>query len=478
MRLFPHLWQRVFAYAILLVLVSHLVTFMMFRLISSKEMDLRIISEITAGIVSALDGREMESIEALLKFFNNSPRKLWLELPGGRIAAGETDPEFTFPNRAGMQPVSAPGSPVTVYRSDAPDKPYFAQTAVRLKDGVAMACLRLEGLPSPPMFTLFLAGLTAVCIIGGALSVWVTWRIARPLRRLRSEVLQIAEGDLEARVSERAPEEIAQVAGAVNHMAQSLLRNIRNMRELVANLSHEMRSPLARMSISAAIIEEGLAALTRGRGRGGSRAPLILDAGGVPLACTHIGYVVREIGHMEKLVGSSLLNSRLDLQQEALQRRPVDMSALCMDVALRHEALLDEKDLSLTLDIQPDIWVVGDEPLLSLVLTNLLDNAVKYTDRGGLARLVLRERSGTVRLWLENSHPGLDQAVLADLFEPFFRGVATGDAEGAGLGLTLVKKIAHCHNGSAGVEPCYIGLRFSVCLPSLTVRRDATAASA
>lgn len=476
MCLLPRLWQRVFAYAILLILVSHLVSSAMFRLMAQRDMHARFLAELATNAASAIEGREKDSLGALIKFFEQSRQKMWIEYPDGSALIGEPDPRFFPAARAGMEQVGGTGKSVTVLH-DAASGAYLAESVAHLREHEAVICLRLDEQPPPPLLMIFLQSLIAVCIVGGALSIWITWRIARPLNRLRSEVLQIAGGDLEARVGENGPEEIAQVARAVNNMAQSLLNNIRNMRQLVANLSHEMRSPLARMSISAAIVQEGLAALLAS---GTSRTSeenrteddaephprLILNAAGTPLACVHIGYMLQEIEHMERLVGSSLLNSRLELQHEKLQMQPVDMSALGMDIVLRHEALIAERELSLSVDIRPDLWVMGDEALLSLVITNLLDNALKYTDRGGRLILGLDRQNGTVRLRVENTCPRMEDDVLNRLFEPFFRGEGIGNAQGAGLGLTLVRKIASCHRGSASAERTETGLRISVVLPA------------
>ena len=109
---------------------------------------------------------------------------------------------------------------------------------------------------------------------------------------------------------------------------------------------------------------------------------------------------------------------------------------------------------------------MGDEALLSLVITNLLDNALKYTDRGGRLILGLDRQNGTVRLRVENTCPRMEDDVLNRLFEPFFRGEGIGNAQGAGLGLTLVRKIASCHRGSASAERTETGLRISVVLPA------------
>lgn len=473
MCLLPRLWQRVFAYAILLILVSHLVSSAMFRLMAQRDMHARFLAELATNAASAIEGREKDSLGALIKFFEQSRQKMWIEYPDGSALIGEPDPRFFPAARAGMEQVGGTGKSVTVLH-DAASGAYLAESVAHLREHEAVVCLRLDEQPPPPLLMIFLQSLIAVCIVGGALSIWITWRIARPLNRLRSEVLQIAGGDLEARVGESGPEEIAQVARAVNSMAQSLLNNIQNMRQLVANLSHEMRSPLARMSISAAIVQEGLAALLASGTSRTSRAEddaetysrLILNASGTPLACVHIGYMLQEIEHMERLVGSSLLNSRLELQHEKLQMQPVDMSALGMDIVLRHEAMIAERELSLSVDIRPDLWVMGDEALLSLVITNLLDNALKYTDRGGRLILGLDRQNGTVRLRVENTCPCIEDEVLNCLFEPFFRGEGTGNAQGAGLGLTLVRKIASCHRGSASAQRTESGLKISVFLPA------------
>ena len=139
---------------------------------------------------------------------------------------------------------------------------------------------------------------------------------------------------------------------------------------------------------------------------------------------------------MENLVGSCLLSSKLDLQQENPKMNVLNLSLLCRNIASKHEGLLQAKQLSFSQEIQDDLWVNGDEDLLSLVHTNLLDNALKYTTEGGIVRLCLSRSEDNVLLRLENSHETMDQADMARLFEPFYRAINTaGTTCGAGLGL-------------------------------------------
>lgn len=467
MRILPHLWQRVFAYALLLVLISHFVSSILFHFTTRREMHVRFLTELGIQMASVMKGKDLEAFDTIAAFLGKDKKMMWLEYPDGTTAFGTADPLFPRETRSSLEDVSIDAR-VSILR-DPKTGSYLARVPLPRDGNAAVACFSLDE-PLPPLYLMLFQNIIAVVIIGSALSLWITWRIARPLRRLRSEVLQIAEGNLETSVSEQGPEEVAQVAKAVNRMAHTMLNNIRSMRRLVADVSHEMRSPLARMSISAAIIQEGLETLTQGQ-EGGRNPNLLYDAAGTPLACVHLGYLVQEIGHMEKLVGSSLLNSRLDFQEAMPEARDVDVSSLCMDIALRYETLFADKKLTLNLDVQPALWVRGDEALLSLVVSNLLDNAVKYTDAGGRVRLVLDAYTDAsdarVRLEVENSHPGLADEVLEHLFEPFFRGDTVDDAPGVGLGLTLVRKIAVRYGGDASVERTATGVKVRVQLPRL-----------
>lgn len=461
MRILPHLWQRVFTYALFLVLISHFVSSILFHVTAHREMHVRFLTELGVHMASVMEGKDLEAFETLANFFGKSQKRMWLEYPDGTTAFGAPDPYFSPASRPALENLTIDDR-VSILR-DAETGSYLAMVPLKIRERDAVVCLSLDE-PQPPLYMLFFQNIITVVIIGSTLSLWITWRIARPLRRLRLETLRIAEGNLETCVGEQGPEEVAQVARAVNSMARTMLNNIKSMRKLVADVSHEMRSPLARMSISAAIIQEGLETLTQER-EGGRNPNLVYDAKGAPLACVHLGYLLQELEHMEKLVGSSLLNSRLDFQETMTEPVSVDFSSLCMDIALRYERLFAEKALTLNLDIQPSLYVQGDASLLSLVISNLLDNAVKYTDRNGRVLLALDRQEDRICLTVENSHPGLDDDVLEHLFEPFFRGEGVDEASGAGLGLTLVRKIARRHGGDASVSRTDEGLRVRVLLP-------------
>lgn len=474
MRFFSCLWQKVFMYALLLILATHIVSFAVFQLGIGNNLYIQMLEDLAHGGALALAGKGRDAVDVLPEFFIRSNRALWVEHPNGELVAGAPQPGYSPADRAGFAVSGVTASGVTLLETGRPEAPFLAAVPVSLQQDEAVLYLYMEKMPPPPRPVLFAQGLIAVCLIGGALSIWVAWRIARPLRRLRTEAMTIADGNLNARVSVAGSEEIAQVAEAVNSMAQSLSGYITSMRELVANISHEMRSPLARMTLSSAIIEEALQTLTSWYRKNPlpekDMPPLVLGPDGEPLAVRHVDRLNREIEHMETLVGSCLLSSKLDLHQENMQMDFLDFSQLCRATLARYEAQWQGKGLSCVQDMQDDLWVEGDEALLLLILTNLLDNALKYTAQGGTVQVRMHERHGLIVLSVENSHPPVPGDILPHLFEPFYKNRANGaKTDGVGLGLSLVRKIAACHQGNIVAENGETGLRFTLWLPSTQV---------
>jgi two-component system sensor histidine kinase CpxA len=227
-------------------------------------------------------------------------------------------------------------------------------------------------------------------------------------------------------------------------MADNLARHIRGMRELVANISHEMRSPLARVQVSLAMLEE--------------------EVPGGPKTANRLALIREELEHMNKLIGTTLLTSKLDLQAPSRPEGPVAFSDLCLEACRRHAPLFLKEGLDFTQEIQKGIAFPGDETLLATLVSNLLDNAARYTEAEGSVFLRLSEDGGNAVLAVENSHAPLPDELRSHIFEPFYRGgVATGS--GTGLGLSLVRKIAQMHGGDVTADNAGGSVRFTARLP-------------
>jgi two-component system, OmpR family, sensor kinase len=267
--------------------------------------------------------------------------------------------------------------------------------------------------------TLFAAFLT-IWAATGKLSRHLTW----PLQDLTRVTREIGEGKLESRVRLRHHHkgEVGILAESINEMAKRIERQLKDQRELLAGVSHEIRSPLARLRVLAELLQ-----------------------GGTQSADLH-AKIEREVAEIDDLVGKLLASSRLDFGA-------LDMQILCArDVAQR---ALERAGLSADLltDTSKDASVRGDATLLARALGNLLENAEHHA--GGIAALTLRADDDNVYFELTDNGAGLSEEALAHGFDPFFRGSQDGQtsSRGAlGLGLSLVRRIARAHQGDATIK--------------------------
>jgi signal transduction histidine kinase len=216
--------------------------------------------------------------------------------------------------------------------------------------------------------------------------------------------------------------EVGTLADSINEMAKRIERQLKDQRELLAGVSHEIRSPLARLRVLAELLQ------------GGSPTPDLHEK------------IELEVAEIDDLVGKLLASSRLDF--EAL-----DLQVLCArDVALR---ALERAGLppELLTDTSADAALCGDATLLSRALGNLLENSQHHAQ--GVESLTLRASETHVCLEVADRGPGLSEQALAHGFDPFYRGSQDGQSSSRGalgLGLSLVRRIARAHGGDATIE--------------------------
>ena len=269
------------------------------------------------------------------------------------------------------------------------------------------------------------AGLVAsLAVLFGAISIGaypVVRRLTRRLESLKQGVEAFGAGALGRRVAEDGGDEVAAVGASFNRAAARIEALVRSHQSLLANASHELRSPLARMKMALALLDEAPT---------GQRERLRHE-------------IDTNIGELDALVEEVLLASRLDdaTQAVALLDR-VDLLALAAEEASRFGATVDGEDLV----------VRGDERLLRRALRNLLENARRYG--GGEISVRTQASCGRLLVRVCDRGPGVPDAARERIFEPFYR--LPGHAEqagGVGLGLSLVKQIAERHGGSVRCEP-------------------------
>jgi two-component system, OmpR family, sensor histidine kinase RstB len=251
----------------------------------------------------------------------------------------------------------------------------------------------------------------------------VVRRLTRRLENLQRGVEQFGAGNLAHRVKDEGRDEVASLAASFNRTAGQIEALLRSHQSLLANASHELRSPLARLKMAFAMLDGSSPA---------HRARLQQE-------------IDTNIAELDALVEEVLLASRLESGSQELQRDPVDLLGMAAEEASRTGALVDP-DAALL-----DFKVLGEERLLRRALRNLLENARRYG--GEQVLLELRRCSGHMELRVCDRGPGVPAQMRERIFEPFFR--LPGHAEqagGVGLGLSLVKQIAQRHKGEVRCE--------------------------
>ncbi len=289
-----------------------------------------------------------------------------------------------------------------------------------------------------------LAAATLAIFLGSILFVQIT----RPLRNLSRAAQGIAEGDLEQRVRVGSRDEVGQVALAFNRMAETLQQYATERRNMISDVAHELRTPLS-------VIQGNLEAM--------------LD-GVLPTTTDELALLHQETLLLNRLIDDLRTLSLAETGQLHLQVRPFEPGMLVQQVVERMRLSAQEKNISLQTEIGGDLPTVsGDPDRLTQVMTNLVDNAVRYNPAGTHVIVGACAVSQGVELSVSDNGPGIPAGEVAYLFDRFWRAEksrnrATG---GSGLGLAIVKQLVEAHQGQVLVESQIgKGTRFRVQLPA------------
>jgi len=262
-----------------------------------------------------------------------------------------------------------------------------------------------------------LLGVLFLAVAGGAYPV--VRRLTRRLERLKLGVERFGSGELDHRVDARGRDEVAAVATSFNLAAQRVQALLHANQRLLANASHELRSPLARMKMAISMLAD------------------------MPAEAKQRGALEREINEniaeLDALVEEVLLSSRLEAGAPVELGDPVDLLALCAEEGARVNAEVEGDNVT----------VRGSERLLRRAVRNLAENARRYGgDEDRTIRLIGQPAGADIRVLVCDRGPGVPEAERERIFEPFYR--MKGHAEqqgGVGLGLALVQQIAQTHGG-------------------------------
>ncbi len=388
------------------------------------------------GIIATGARQVLVDVSGGLAFQGRSPR------PGPQV--GRPDPRRP---RGGFRP-----------RQDLPPLPPLDRVelaiSIQFDDGSWLNAATRHDEPVSGWATASLVSmaLTAIALI--AMVIFMVRRITRPMRTLAIATEGVGRGEEIADLPEKGPEDIRRVTRAFNRMQERLERFVRDRTQMLAAISHDLRSPITVLRLRAEMIED------------------------VEIREKMLG----TLQEMSEMTEATLTFARQEADHE--QTRTVDLSALigavCDDIAESHGELSHcETSLGemggkqvVTFEPQDGLAVRGRSVSLKRAMRNLIENAIAY---GTCARVRLRIADRIVTIFVDDDGPGIDQASREDVFAPFYRleGSRNRDTGGVGLGLSIARTIIRSHGGDIELENrdsasgAVAGLRVTITLPTL-----------
>lgn len=282
-------------------------------------------------------------------------------------------------------------------------------------------------------------------ILGAILSRTIT----RPIRELTKATHEMAGGKLGQQVPVRSRDEIGELAASFNKMNNDLARSFNLRKQMTADIAHELRTPLALIIGHAEGVHDGV----------------------LPPSKENFEIIREEAERLEQLVNDLRTLSLADAGELTVEFQPVDISKFLGDIQAHYLAPFNQKRITLNLTPAPVILKADLDPSrFSQVLTNILDNALRYTPEGGRVDMSIRQDEDRVEISIHDSGDGVTAEDAAHLFDRFYRADESRnrDAGGSGLGLAIAKSIVEMHKGRIWAESeTGKGLKVIIQLPGL-----------
>ena len=282
--------------------------------------------------------------------------------------------------------------------------------------------------------------LLVILVIGGIFCFWLARYLTTPLLKLRTTTNELAEGNLGARVAAKLTkrrDEVGQLGRDFNGMAERLESMVKAQQRLLGDISHELRSPLARLGV----------ALGLARQRSGSEANGALDR------------IERESDNLNEMISQLLELTRLESGTDVRKRTAIDLASLVRDVA--EDADYEARGVNRSVQV---VWterctISGIEDLLRSAVENVVRNAVRFTPEGTAVEVALQRQNGGgasfAVISVRDRGNGVPEDALEKIFRPFYRAEDARDRQsggGTGLGLAITERAVRMHGGSVKAE--------------------------
>lgn len=288
-----------------------------------------------------------------------------------------------------------------------------------------------------------------IMAVGLAASYALARSITVPIRKLSRAAEELEQGNLGQTVLVEATDEVGHLAAIFNRMSETLATNTKLRRQLLANIAHELRTPLA-------VIQGHLEGMVDG----------VIEPSKEQLSSLH-----EEAVRLNRLITDLRDLSLAEVRQLALEKQPTDVNQLVVRTVTMLKPLADEKEIEISYALGENLPVVTvDSDRMSQVLYNILVNAIRYSPVKGHVHVItaLMEEKQWLKISIEDNGPGISPEDVPYVFDHFYRGDKSRDRKsgGSGIGLAIVKQLVENHGGQVNVESVLgVGSIFHVLLP-------------
>jgi len=281
--------------------------------------------------------------------------------------------------------------------------------------------------------------LLAVLVLSYLLARYLT----SPLRKLQAALERFGQGDFSARTGATRRDELGELARTFDRMAERIQNLVAAERRLLLDISHELRSPLARLSVAIELA------------RSGENRDAALDR------------IQKEADRLNLLVGGLLQSTRAEVDPGALRAQRVRLDELLADIVNDGSIEAVARGCSLDLDAQCPATITGDPELLRRAAENVIRNAIRYAPPQTSVEVRLKCDDHTAHIQVRDYGPGVPEEALARIFQPFYRveGHRNRESGGVGLGLAIAQRAVELHKGTLRASNAHPGLRIEIDLP-------------
>ncbi|WP_240189774.1 ATP-binding protein [Bacillus sp. P14.5] len=439
------IWFTIAIVALLTVLITIGLTFYLYeKLYVDKQKDLLLLQGRNME-EAYYEERDREDFQEKLEWtadnseadviFTEDPMKLSASLPYGDT---ESETLITFEERQQL----LNGETVTMVREHSVFEQDILAVAIPLLDGDVLSGAIFLYMPLEDVYAPFetiryaLAGLLLLILLA---VVWSGRKIAsqliQPLKKMEMVSGRMAAGDFSKRIEASTSDEMGSLARSFNQLANSLEEVESNRREFLQNVSHELRTPLSYMRGYTEAMLEGVVESEEERQR-------------------YLGIIHKETARLSRLVNDLLDLAQLEGDSYPMKMEPIAFGQLVLDVTERFKLPLEKKSIRLGLQLDEEAIIEGDPDRLEQVISNLLDNAVRYSPEGEKIFIEMKQSEGWTVLTIEDRGHGIPPEDLANIMDRFYRvhKSRTRNEGGSGLGLAIVKQIIMKHEARVDID--------------------------